>query len=1092
MSSDRRLVTFDLQRFCVHDGPGIRTVVFLKGCSLRCKWCQNPESLRAEPEMAFYLDRCTGCLTCAQACPRGAIQAGEQRIDFTKCDACGLCVQVCPHQALRLVGQARTPAAIFGDILADRTYYQATGGGVTLSGGEPLLQAEGAAALLTLCRQAGLNTVVETSGAAPWSAFERVMPLVDRFFFDLKGRGNGLHRELTGRPDDTIIDNATRLVQAGAPVQFRMPVVPGLNDAPDSLDSIAGLIKELGQSSISLLRYHQGGETKIARLDSRQPRLELSSAVAREALRGAARRFEAAGLTVDYDQEPVQGAPLELGSKKFSDRVWRLRSEVQAAAPQVCAERALLVTKYFRRKTNRNKPTAVAKAEALSKVLTEKTATIYDDELLVGCFSSKRVGGSIFPELHGVAMLEDLLAFKGRGVNPLKITGRDGLALALKVFPFWANRFLARKAFPFWRAQKFIVGQLGGKRYLINESAGVSHFVPHYQKLLERGARGLAEEARQRAAETGSDEARHFYEGVEIICQGLEDMAGVYADIARQQAAEESDPSRRAELTAIAERCEWVPGRPARTLAEAFQSILFAQIALNLESLDNAVSPGRLDQILYPYYRADLEAGRITPDEARELIGCYTVKMSEIIPVFSRRATRFHGGMFSGQVVVVGGMDAEGNDATNELTWMFLDVMDQLRMRQPNYHARLHRHSPREYVERVAGMLKGGSGAPALANDEVIVPTLVGRGTALEHARDYSPVGCVEPVACGLSFASTDAALVNLALSLEWALGLKKGGATAPPVTECRSMEDVIDLYLAQIDRLVDYLIDDLQAIERANAVMHPTPLTSMLLTGCLESGVDASSGGAMYNGSGVQGVGVADVADGLAAIEEVIFKRGACDLATLVQAIRDDFRGHQSLRAMLLAAPKFGNDDPVADRYADLVIGSFARSLSRYANTRGGPYWAGYYSVTSHVAFGEKTGALPNGRLAGRPLSNGLSPANGHERLGPTATMNSVAKLDLVASARNGINLNLKIDGGSLAGETGVQALAGLVRGYFDAGGMQVQVNALDPSVLLEARDHPEKHPWLLVRVSGYSAYFNDLSPAMKQEIIDRALHQG
>ncbi|MBU1742546.1 MAG: glycyl-radical enzyme activating protein, partial [Proteobacteria bacterium] len=1024
--------------------------------------------------------------------PRGAIQAGEQRIDWSRCDACGQCARVCPNQALRLVGRSQTPNVIFQNILADRRYYDATGGGVTLSGGEPLLQADGAAALLALCQEAGLNTVVETSGAAPWSAFERVMPLVDRFYFDLKGRGNGRHRALTGRTDDAIIANAARLVEAGAQVQFRMPIVPGLNDSPQSLEGIAELLKGLGQDSISLLRYHQGGEAKIGRLDSDQPALGLSSADAREALRTAARRFEELGLAVHHDQANVQGAPIDRGRKTFSERVWRLRGAVQAAAPEVCAERALLVTRYFRKKINRKKPTAVAKAEALSRVLIGKTATIYDDELLVGCFSSKRVGGSIFPELHGVAMLEDLLAFKGRGVNPLKITARDGLALGLKVFPFWANRFLARKAFPFWRALRFIVGQLGGKRYLINESAGVSHFVPDYQTLLERGTRSLADEARRKGAETDNDGARQFYRAVEIVCQGLEDMAGVYAGVARRLASEQNDPARRAELEAIAERCEWVPGRPARTLAEAFQSILFAQIALNLESLDNAVSPGRLDQVLYPYYRADVEAGRITPDQARELVGCFTVKMSEIIPVFSRRATRFHGGLFSGQVVVVGGMDAQGQDATNELTWMFLDAMDHLRMRQPNYHARIHRHSPRPYVERVARMLRDGSGAPALMNDEVVVPTLVGRGTALEHARDYSPVGCVEPVACGLTFGSTDAALVNLALCLEWALGLKRGGAATSPPADCRTMDDVIDLYLAQVDWMVKYLLDDLQAIERANAVLHPTPLTSMLLQGCLESGIDASSGGAMYNGSGVQGVGVADVADSLAAIEEVVFKRGACDLATLIRALKDDFRGHRPLRALLLGAPKFGNDDSDADRYADLVIGSFAEALSRHTNTRGGSYWAGYYSVTSHVAFGEKTGALPNGRLGGLPLSNGLSPANGQERLGPTATLNSIAKLDLQARARNGINLNLKIDGSSLAGPEGVQALAGLVRGYFDGGGMQVQVNVLDPSVLLEARDHPEKHPGLLVRVSGYSAYFNDLSPAMKQEIIDRALHHG
>jgi len=479
-------------------------------------------------------------------------------------------------------------------------------------------------------------------------------------------------------------------------------------------------------------------------------------------------------------------------------------------------------------------------------------------------------------------------------------------------------------------------------------------------------------------------------------------------------------------------------------------------------------------------------------DRARELVGCFTVKMSEIIPVFSRRITRFHGGMFNGQVVVVGGTDAQGNDVTNALTDMFLDAMDELRMRQPNYHARVHSGSPARYINRVADMLLRGSAAPSLMNDDVIVPTLVGRGMPVERARDYSPVGCVEPVSCGATFGSTDAAIVNLVLPFERALGLKKPRAGKKHAEQCASVDELFDLFRRELQAVVAKLIPDLHAVERANAVFHPTPLSSLMLEGCLESGVDASSGGALFNASGIQGVGVADLADSFAAIERVVFVDKRCTMRELLHALRRNFAGAEDLRGHLLCAPKFGNDNLYADRFAQLIMTAFADMLARYNNTRGGKYLAGFYSVTAHEYLGSRSRALPSGRRAKMPLASGLSPVNGVDRLGPTAALSSVAKLNLVDTARNGINVNIKIDRRALGEASEVDALSGLIRGYFQQGGMQVQINAMDPATLLDARAHPENHPWLLVRVSGYSAYFNDLSPEMRDEIIARTVHAG
>ena len=1091
MSAAQELVTiFDVQRFCLHDGPGIRTVVFFKGCPLRCVWCQNPESLDPRLELACYAERCAGCGACVEACPNQAVQVGAV-IDRPRCQACGACTEACPHEALRLVGRQRAVDQLAHELARDLPYFEATGGGVTLSGGEPLLQISGAAALLAACKGRGIHSAVQTCGAVPWERFERALPHVDLFLFDLKAAGDGLHHRLTGWGTRRIADNARRLVESGAQARFRMPVVPGINDTEASLAGVAELLRELGQGRLTLMPYHAGGESKLGRLDSQQPLLELDRAGADAALDRARGWFERQGVEVLVEGHDHQARVDRDAERRamFPSRVWQLRQAVQAARPAVCAERALLITEYFRAPKNRAKPMVRQKAEALAHVLGRRRAVIYPRELLVGCFSTKRVGGGVLPELHGVAMLEDLLSFDSRQLNPLHIDAATRRALATRVLPFWSTRFLALRAFPPARALGFVAHQLRAAQYVINETGGISHIVPDYAALLSRGTRDLTAEARQRQQQARDPHRREFYGAVARVCQGLEELARPYAAEALRQAADEQDPARRAELERMAEACQRVPALPARTMHEALQSLLLAQIAINLESLDNSVCPGRLDQLLLPYYQADLAAGRLDEQGARDLIGCFTVKMSEIVPVFSRRVTRIHGGLFNGQVVVVGGTDDQGHDATNELTWILLDAMDALRMRQPNFHARVHAGTPPEYLERVATMLRDGSAAPSLVNDEVVVPMLVGRGTELADARDYSPVGCVEPVSCGKTMGSTDAALVNLPLCLERALGLKPGGA--PVADQPRQMDQLVAGLTRQVEQLVHQLADDLQAIERANALHHPTPLTSTLLDGCLQSGVDSTAGGARYNGSGVQAVGLVDLGDSLAAVDRVVFRRRLCDLPTLVAALRDNFATprQQQLRGHLLRAPKFGNHHP-ADDWTHQVMQIFAAALARHRNTRGGAYWAGFYSVTAHQAFGRVVGALPSGRPAGAPLANGLSPATGMDRLGPSAALSSVASLDLARLARNGVNVNLKLDPAALAGPGGAAALAGLVRGYFHQGGMQLQLNVMDPALLLEARDDPAAHPWLLVRVSGYSAYFNDLSSQMKQELIERRVH--
>ncbi len=776
------------------------------------------------------------------------------------------------------------------------------------------------------------------------------------------------------------------------------------------------------------------------------------------------------------------------------DRIGRLKASVQNAPYAVCTERALLWTDYFQKTHHRQKPIAIQIAEALRQVLLQKSITIYPDELIVGNFTSKRVGGSIYPELHGVPVMLDLFRLSRRKTNPLRITPKEMRQL-MAIIPFWAFRFVAFHAYrrPLEKI-RFIANQLRAHFYLINECGGISHLAPDYEKLIRMGTDGIKAqvEASKPYSAEGS-ESRHFLEAVAIAAEGLALFGERYGKLATDMARAESDPRRRAELETIAGVCSRGLRHGAANFHEALQAIFFAQIAINLESLDNAVSPGRMDQYLYPYYVRDLSEGVLDRETAKSLVAAFCIKLSEIIPVFSQQLINFHGGMFNGQVLTVGGTDRSGKDAVNELSYIFLEVMNELRMRQPNFHARVHADAPPEYHQTLHTLLAGGSNSPALYNDDVIVPAMRHQGYTLEDARDYTAVGCVEPVSQGKSFASTDAALFNLPIVLEMALnqGRRFGspirtGIATRPVSEMTHMDHVLNAFEAQLKEMLGRLVRDLRAVEIANRKHHPTPLTSMLLKGCIESATCSTAGGAAYNFSGIQCVAPIDVGDALYAIEQSVFVEKRMHLRQIVALLKRNIDDSQAF-AYLQGLAKFGNDDPAVDRWSVYAAETFEKTLRELGDTtRGGAYTTGLYSVTAHEFFGRITGALPHGRKKGQAFASGISPGNGMDRKGPTALLNSVNRFDFKRFA-NGINFNIKFDPHTLRGDTGVAALGGLLKTYFRRGGMQAQVNVVDPDVLIQARKNPRLYPNLLVRVSGYSAYFNDLSPAMKDEVIRR-----
>ena len=468
-----------------------------------------------------------------------------------------------------------------------------------------------------------------------------------------------------------------------------------------------------------------------------------------------------------------------------------------------------------------------------------------------------------------------------------------------------------------------------------------------------------------------------------------------------------------------------MPAYPARTFREALQAIIFVHYATQIEQFESALSLGRIDQFLYPLYRADVDAGRLSPEGAIELLACFYLKLSQSIPLFDSVVTLAFSGLTNFANTVVGGMDSQGEDVTNELSYLMLEAMKRVRSPQPNFGVRLHRGSPRAFRDAVMQAAADGIGNLQLFNDEAIVPALTNRDIPLEDARNYGIIGCVEPAVPNKSFTSSDAALFNLPLCLELALNNGRGRilpeqlgpATGDP-GGFTTIEDVIEAYRAQVEYLVAQMVEGLEGLARAHAERRPIPLASSLTDDCLERGLDLTAGGARYNFTGVQGVGTASVGDSLAAIDRLVFREKRITMGELLAALDSDFAGQEPLRQMLLnKVPKYGNDDDDVDRFARLAAEIYCRAVEKHPNFRGGWYSPGMYSVTMHIVFGLMVGATPDGRRARQPLSQGISPANGRDGHGPTAALKSAAKLNHTLVS-NGLALNQMLSLGATARE--------------------------------------------------------------------------
>jgi formate C-acetyltransferase len=470
--------------------------------------------------------------------------------------------------------------------------------------------------------------------------------------------------------------------------------------------------------------------------------------------------------------------------------------------------------------------------------------------------------------------------------------------------------------------------------------------------------------------------------------------------------------------------------------------------------------------------------------------------MSEFVPLFSDSIAIFFSGFPANPAITVGGLTPDGQDATNELSRVILDTREVLKTRHPNIHARVHKNSPDAYLSRAVEVVKSGGGMPGLVNDDVIIPALVKKGVEERDARDYVVIGCVEISVPRKTFGSTDAALMSLPICLEMSLNngycpamLKQIGIETGDPRAFKGIDEVVDAFQRQVSWVVEQMVAGLNALSIAHQELYPSPLLSSMMQGCLKRGKDVTAGGAEYNFTGVQGVGTADVANSLAVIDRLVFTEKQVNMDQLLRCLEDDFEGHEEIHRLVKRVPTYGNDDELPDKYAEMVAEIFCLEVAKHRNARRGAYLPGFLSMTTHEGFGSFVGALPSGRKAFQTFANGLSPCDGSDQKGATACLKSIAKIDY-SLATSGVAVNIKFSPIHLQGEEGTDILKSLIRGYFDLGGMHLQINLVDRATLVDAQQNPQKYPDLMVRVAGYSAYFVDLSKEVQDEIIARTEH--
>jgi pyruvate formate-lyase/glycerol dehydratase family glycyl radical enzyme len=786
----------------------------------------------------------------------------------------------------------------------------------------------------------------------------------------------------------------------------------------------------------------------------------------------------------------------------MSERVARLRQQSLDAVPSISSERAELLTEFYRQNTGCTMSAPVRRALAFQYLMEHKTICINEDELIVGEKGPAPKAAPTYPELccHS---LEDLDILNSREKTSFAVSPEVRQVYEETIIPFWRGKtmreFLFSEMTEEWKA-----AYEAGIFTEFMEQRPPGHTVLD-DKIYHKGFLDFKRDIRRSLESLDYLNDPKAYDKQEelkamLICaDALIRYAERHAERARELAQQEEHPQRKKELKRIAEICTHVPAHAPRDFWEALQYYWFVHLGVTTElNTWDAFCPGHLDQHLCPFYEQGLEDGLLTRQQAEELLQCLWIKFNNQPAPPKVGVTAQESSTYTDFVQInLGGLKKDGSDGVNELSYLMLDVIGEMRLVQPNPSVQISKKSPDRLLKHAAKVIREGMGQPDLFNCDLIVQELVRQGKSLKDARQGGTSGCVETGAFGKEsyiltgyFNMPKALEITLNNGVDPRTGQRIGLETGDP-TQFETFEELFEAYKRQLNHFVDIKIRGNNVVERLYANYMPAPFLSLLIDDCIARGKDYHDGGARYNTTYIQGVGVGTMADALTAIKYHIFDEKTMIMEDLLAVLQDGFKGHERARQMLLnKTPKYGNDDDYADDVMVDVFEAYFDAIDGRPNTKGGTHRINLLPTTVHVYFGSVIGATPDGRKAGMPLSEGISPVQGADRRGPTAVIKSVAKMDHVRTG--GTLLNQKFTPHLLADDDGLDKFVQLIRTYFKLDGHHIQFNVVDAATLRAAQEHPEQHRDLIVRVAGYSDYFCDLGKTLQDEIIARTEHQS